>query len=1128
MSDIQNKTTDKLVYWPDLSAYGAKLSVVHNPSLGQNYLKLTILNRKQFTRDSGHNAGTTDFFRLAREFDFVYAPAEANVQFEWAYDTARSEGKSEFEAQQIAVEQAEKAYFYAPFLTVTQQMISTLVPASSIADFKNLPVSEIKHLDFQYLPKDRLDKLLESFQRTPRGEAGVFYTTPKDRALVADLQDSRVTINSLFGMRGTEIPVVEGGLADIAGLNMSRIGKRAFSGLSLTVNGQPLKSMRVKDTLLGFHSFEEAVSSNGGSADGVERVELPGGAPVAFGWPDRRILVVKNGAYLEIDKLFAADIAQEETLGATVVWHLQFIEAAKELEALVEQGRSEGLFDQESFLDLAAAQVQETRYAEIQTKMLACLKLVPASSLVIDSKRNGSDFINHIDLVTMSGLSPANFEKTFSREFLKFLGDFKNTLHPKMKEIVANFQAQKVIAKGQAQAKRVIDEKKDSVTADRREDAGVKIGGARKDYTKKCLSVADLGNLTDRERFELVKKNNIWAPLDYKKMREEGVPPAVAYTIAQIRKLVPVDPMKGGVNAGRNAKYRIREFSEEICLNYVNAVSFVRDQMMAVDCERKLLEAVFNIRRQFDLTLGGTKLGEYRSQYFGYNWQSSNSLQDAVGYNFCQKLPGVDFEVDVDDIGNLDEVPCYLEVNLKDDDVRRHVRFGSIKTQGKWDWAIKEEAEAEVSADEPGVETKKVERVAKPEPVALHLEHIRRTGPEHRGDKSTDEQLLLDVFGFRGVEYGNWLPQKERQVVLDHAFDAFMDLSEVLGLPPKAIGLGGGLSTAFGARGSGGKGAALAHYEPGRNVMNLTRMSGAGALAHEFGHAFDYWLEKAFGRGSVHAFTSEYQKTGSLKAPLADQPFVKQLKAIFTAMKERPETIDDVVSRSLFVRQNKTESKHVSEVLSTNLRSWVRNYRFMLPVDERDAFHTAGNKLIDDALEIVPGLEPHQVKCVNDVELLITNLRTLVDVGATVEMKRSNKLDVSYLRKVNEWSMRVIHNAEVRIAQFQPGTGTAESEFLKASKDFDTYRSKPYWSTDIELFARGFEAWVQDRVQATPGRVSDFLVHGRSVSGWPLGEERQRINAAFDALFSEMRPQLIDALALADAKKDDAQLNLTM
>lgn len=117
----------------------------------------------------------------------------------------------------------------------------------------------------------------------------------------------------------------------------------------------------------------------------------------------------------------------------------------------------------------------------------------------------------------------------------------------------------------------------------------------------------------------------------------------------------------------------------------------------------------------------------------------------------------------------------------------------------------------------------------------------------------------MGAFGFRGVEFGEWLPQDERQTVLNYAWDALHDLSVVSGLELRQISLGGTLALAFGARGSGG---AAAHYEPGRKVVNLTRMSGAGSLGHEWGHAFDHWLGSQGGpsmEGGQPRFASGYR-----------------------------------------------------------------------------------------------------------------------------------------------------------------------------------------------------------------------------------------------------------------------------
>ncbi|MGQ5525315.1 hypothetical protein ACUHMQ_18920, partial [Chitinimonas sp. PSY-7] len=105
-----------------------------------------------------------------------------------------------------------------------------------------------------------------------------------------------------------------------------------------------------------------------------------------------------------------------------------------------------------------------------------------------------------------------------------------------------------------------------------------------------------------------------------------------------------------------------------------------------------------------------------------------------------------------------------------------------------------------------------------------------RKGVDRRnpGENITPERLE-QTFNFRGVNFGNWVSQDERQQHVNAAFDALHDLATAMGIPPAAIGLGGKLGLAFGAQGNGGRNAA--HFVPGVNEINITRTSGAGALA---------------------------------------------------------------------------------------------------------------------------------------------------------------------------------------------------------------------------------------------------------------------------------------------------------
>jgi hypothetical protein len=119
-----------------------------------------------------------------------------------------------------------------------------------------------------------------------------------------------------------------------------------------------------------------------------------------------------------------------------------------------------------------------------------------------------------------------------------------------------------------------------------------------------------------------------------------------------------------------------------------------------------------------------------------------------------------------------------------------------------------------------------------------------RAGPVYRSGDVTQKEFT-DKFGLKGVQFGKSLlaSQNEAQGHINRAYDSLMDLSSAIGINPEAIGLASQLSLAFGARGSGGNGSA-AHYEPDKMIINLTRTSGPGSLAHEWFHAFDHYLSR--------------------------------------------------------------------------------------------------------------------------------------------------------------------------------------------------------------------------------------------------------------------------------------------
>jgi hypothetical protein len=136
-----------------------------------------------------------------------------------------------------------------------------------------------------------------------------------------------------------------------------------------------------------------------------------------------------------------------------------------------------------------------------------------------------------------------------------------------------------------------------------------------------------------------------------------------------------------------------------------------------------------------------------------------------------------------------------------------------------------------------------VEREHKP--YVHHVDHGNRYQDGERTNLDAhpvSEQELLERYGLRGIQYGNYVTQAEREGALRLLYFGLGDLATALGVEPGAIGIpidGKALGIAIGARGRGNAGA---HYERAMHVINLTKGSGGGLLGHEYAHALDEFM----------------------------------------------------------------------------------------------------------------------------------------------------------------------------------------------------------------------------------------------------------------------------------------------
>lgn len=143
-----------------------------------------------------------------------------------------------------------------------------------------------------------------------------------------------------------------------------------------------------------------------------------------------------------------------------------------------------------------------------------------------------------------------------------------------------------------------------------------------------------------------------------------------------------------------------------------------------------------------------------------------------------------------------------------------------------------------------------------------------RIGEDYRNGKDVDAENFMNTFGFRGIQFGNWTNQEDRQMAINQAYDAFMDMARLIGVSSKAMSLNGELGIAFGARGMGN---ASAHYEPNNVVINLTKTQGAGSLAHEWWHALDnYFARRAGSAGGMVTENRQIEMRDALRKAFND------------------------------------------------------------------------------------------------------------------------------------------------------------------------------------------------------------------------------------------------------------------
>ncbi|MGB0662770.1 MAG: LPD38 domain-containing protein [Pontibacterium sp.] len=413
-----------------------------------------------------------------------------------------------------------------------------------------------------------------------------------------------------------------------------------------------------------------------------------------------------------------------------------------------------------------------------------------------------------------------------------------------------------------------LDQAKDAVI----EDFGEKLGGARKDQTSNVREKLD--NMDD-EAIANTTLSQLWPKSEIDAIQD--IDAAAVATVA--RGLIPAKPrkayrLKRWVETVRSAQDLIRMLSDEFDGNASELIERMLDGRVALRSIGQKMKLLTLIQREHWPRVGKVEL--FDGTYYENNKPIKGEWINVVLDNRSSVYRGAK---SVEDIA--DKVASQLSDTEKSSAGKRALKFeirlrtltGQYFIHKKGDkerTSLKEFDELSAARsylrDHNDLLVKAWDRVKDKNNVkkadTRSKEERARVGEDYRKGKDVTPTEFSDAFGFRGVEFGNWVKQgkgaKERQGMLNQTYDALMDLSALLDIPPTAISLEGRLGIGLGSRGQGGR--AAAHYEPERLVINLTKTQGAGSLAHEWFHALDNYFSLKRGKKEFTGDNKEYRE----------------------------------------------------------------------------------------------------------------------------------------------------------------------------------------------------------------------------------------------------------------------------
>ena len=642
--------------------------------------------------------------------------------------------------------------------------------------------------------------------------------------------------------------------------------------------------------------------------------------------------------------------------------------------------------------------------------------------------------------------------------------------------------------------KDIITEKKEEIT-----DVGDSLLGNLK-KNKKEYSWEELEKMNDLLRSKYLSKNYIIQMPTFEELQKSGLSAKSAAYVLFVYSKINSKPAKGYDSIKDQKTYY--EFVHEIVSQTQNFAKEYDDEINNYSIQKQFGNVLLN--KIFPDKDGKNPYNIFRA-YPEYNRKAvivgGNKLVSAIQYNYSTNRELNKF---------LEKINSKNDANKKTEEklVGWRKQFDVQNGYKGWFVADKKSGMIITSRELPSKEIaeayaqKVYEYIQKNNnSITVDFSNLRDYIPRRKDNQNVKPEALIEVFGFRGINFGNWTKQSERQDFVNLAYDSLYDLSEILNLPPKAMSLGGKLGLAFGAQ---GRSSAAGHFIPEYNEINLTRKAGAGSFAHEWWHALDYYFgDQKYGKDFSGVASLSLTEQGLLRKEIYNA-----INNIKEQLKYSPLTEKEISDKEYLIKNRVLKS---IEYLKNDIASSFKKSK------NADKINDLVQNVIDRA-ETINIKEERDELDKTFIELLEPKRQTFDNLSKFSSLQ----YQIDKLQKVNELAQaskkysKYYQNAE-RLNYLEKGNKTG------------------YWTKDTELGARAFASYILYKINQK-NFINEFLVRDEKqefsldpivvaeifkpileggektekknpvIEWYPAEqEERDRIFKAFDNLFENIK-----------------------